>query len=254
MNDLKWYFPTSGPECLDLFNDGIQPHGGGTFLIKTALNTEGLFDTSRVTDFKTTEFSNNEIKIGSALSYSDVSTFLEGILPDNFISAALSSAASTPLRNRITLGGSLASAPKWSDLAGPLAAADAVILFEGRSEGTAYIEYLSDRTIRKKNLVSSVIVPEKNLSGRYYRFTLTGFDYPFFTVSVSIRAGNKTVCAVSGTAKGLAIFNGTPESILAEAAETLSFNDERGMTGEYIKSRSLVELKRMLSDGGVSNE
>ena len=250
MSDLKWYFPESGTECLDLFKTGFQPHGGGTHLIKTPLNVEGIFDTSRVNEYKVLEKTKSSVVIGSAVSYTEASDYVEKIHPLNIFSAALSRAASTPLRNRITIGGSIAASPGWSDIRGALAATGARVSFEGHDDTVAYSEYAKDRRLRKTELVSSIIIPKENLGGRYYRFTLTTFDYPFFTISVSFLPKQTFRCAVSGTKDELNLFTGKQDEILEAADDTIAFNNERGLSGNYLKTRAMTELKRILTERG----
>ncbi|HAK46629.1 MAG TPA: hypothetical protein DCO79_12020 [Spirochaeta sp.] len=254
MNDLKWFFPESGSECLNLFNDGFQPHAGGTFLIKTSLKLSGLFDINSVADYKILKNTDTGIVLGSAVSYTDAASFLHAASPGNIISVALSQAASTPLRNRISIGGSIASSPKWSDITAPLAASGAVLRFEGSSEDIDYAVYSADRKMRKNNLVSSVSVPLDSIKGSYYRFTFTGFDYPTFTLAVSKRSDDFFVCAVNGARDGLRVFKGNSDAVIAEASQTLSFNSERGMSEDYILSRAISELRRLFPKGGADDE
>ena len=56
------------------------------------------------------------------------------------LAASLSQAASTPLRNRITLGGSLKDFPLWSNLYAPLIAIDAKVEIKGNKSGIYSVE------------------------------------------------------------------------------------------------------------------
>lgn len=254
MNDLKWFFPKSGLECQKLFLDGNRPHAGGTFLIKTNLNSTGLFDINRVKDYCKTAVNDNNAIIGAAVSYADAAAFINSIAEGSFISIALSSAASTPLRNRISIGGSIAAAPKWSDIIAPFAAAGVSVVLEEDSKSIPYSAYAIDRDMRRNSLVASVSVPVKNLSGYYFRCTLTGFDYPLFTIAVSLRDNGTLHCAFSGIKEGLVLIEGKTETVLSEAEKRISFNNERGLSAEYLKNRALTELERLLTSGGLSNE
>ncbi len=246
MNNMKWFFPESADESVHLFRQGFKPHGGGTFLIKTSLNVPGLFDLSLVNDFKNFEDDGTHLSIGSALSYHDSAVLLESASDGNFFSAALLSAASTPLRNRITVGGSIYALPKWSDIAAPLAAAEGLIVPADDDTPVGIYEYIDDRELKKSILISSIKLPKQNLNGSYYRFTLTGFDYPFFTIAASDRGRGVFRIAVSGTRSGIQIFSGSGDSMLSEAKSNLSFSDERGISGKYLKMRALIQLKRII--------
>lgn len=254
MNNFNWYFPKTEIECIDLMNDGYRPHGGGTFLVKTSLNIKGLFDLSNVKELKKAEKDDSFVILGSALSYHDASNFLNKNLPGCFLASALGSAASTPLRNRITLGGSICAAPKWSDIISPLSAASASVIIAGKKEEVSYSQYAADRNLRKNTLVCALKIPVQALAGDYYRFTVTGFDYPLFSIAVSDGVTDKKTCAVSGSSGGVMTFKGSREEILTAAGADLQFHDERGMTGEYIKTRAVIELGRMVKRTGASNE
>ena len=233
----------------------LKPHGGGTFLIKTSLNVKGLFDLSQVSDFKGFKIENNNLFIGSSETYSHAGKWLEKKIPGNYLSKAFLTAASTPLRNRITIGGSLCSSPKWSDLSAPLLCAEAEILVYSSDESSAYTaipynEYVSDRQLRQTSLIAKIKIPIKNLKGEYYRFTLTGFDYPLFSIATTLKDGIYQ-CAVNGAKKSPILFKGEREKIIETAKNTLIFNSERGFTGEYLKQRAIVGISRLLNKAGA---
>ncbi len=247
MSNIKWFFPGSEAECLKLLVDGYKPHGGGTFLVKTALDIKGLFNLPDDGIFNGCSFNDNSAIIGSAVTYKDAAQFMENKLPGNFFSNALFSAASTPLRNRITLGGSAFSSPKWSDLSGPLTAAGAAIDIAGSGKTIGFPDFKNNRELRSSSLIKSIILPPENMTGSYYRFTLTGFDYPFFTLTLSLRKAT-IVCAVTGCKAGTLFFDGTASEILKIFDKEILFNDERGLSGKYLKKRALIELSRMLEE------
>ena len=247
MSNIKWFFPGSEAECLKLLDDGYKPHGGGTFLVKTALNIKGLFVLPDDGIFNGCSIKDDSVIIGSSVTYKDAGQFLEDNSPGNFFSKALLSAAATPLRNRITIGGSAVAAPKWSDLAGPLSASDAVIEISGSGKTAVYSDFKNNMKPGSSSLVRLISIPLKNITGSYFRFTLTGFDYPFFTLTLSDR--KKTLfCAVTGCRTGTIVFSGTSSEIINSFDAEVFFNDERGLSGKYLKKRAAVELSRMLED------
>ncbi|MDC7125897.1 MAG: FAD binding domain-containing protein [Spirochaetales bacterium] len=250
MNNLIWYYPKTKSECIKYFNDGFRPHGGGTFLVKTSLNIKGLFNLSDIDEFKILSNDGNHFNIGSAITFSDAGSWLNLVSPDNYLSKALLNAASTPLRNRITIGGSLCSLPKWSDIAAPLLCANAIIQTAESDKEISLEEYFYDRKIRKNTLVSSIKIPVSNLNGTYYRFTLTGFDYQIFSVAVS-ESNSILRCAVNGNKNGPSLFTGTSTEILNETEQKLIFSPERGFSSEYIKNRALTEIKKLVKIAGA---
>ena len=249
MKNFNWSYPETETECLNLLSDGYRPCGGGTFLVKTALNLKGLFPVPSE-QFSECTISGDSVTLGSSLSYTECSEFLEQNFPGNLFSKALGSAASTPLRNRITLGGSIYASPKWSDLAGPLALSGADIIFSGDNKSLKYAEYTDSKTDRKSLLIKSVRIGTDNIFGNYFRFTITSFDYPFFTVSTSKKENLKA--AVTGLKGGILLFSGTLSKIMDDFQKTAVFNSERDFSGEYLKTRAAVELERLLS--GADNE
>lgn len=250
---MKWFFPNTLSEVNNLLKDGYKAHGGGTFLVKTSLNIAGLFDLSGISELKDAQTSRESIILGSALSYAEAAEIIETASTGNFISKALSSAASCPLRNRITLGGSIYAAPKWSDLIGPLFAADASLKLSSVEDSVPIADYHSDRKLKHSGIITEIIIPKTNISGNYYRFTQTHFDYPFFTISISIRGKDDFSCCLTGSAGGLFEFSGNSADLTGVAFP--KFNKERGFSGEYIRHRAEIEFIRLLKrSGGNINE
>ncbi len=251
MNELKWFFPSTEKDCIKMLDEGYRPHGGGTYLIKTSLKIKGLFSLPDDGVFKTCTDDSENIIIGSAVTYADAANYLSELRPDNLLSKALSNAASTPLRNRITLGGSIAAAPKWSDITGPLTACGAKLRLSGDKNIIDYTDYASNRKIGKRPLISSIIIPKNSVKGGYFRCTLTSFDYPVFSISLSAASKNLR-CAVTGTSSGIICLGGGPSEIIDAYNNTISFSSERCFSGEYLKERGLTELQRLIN--GVSYE
>lgn len=238
MKNIKWFFPETLTEVEKLYNEGYKAHGGGTFLVKTNLKADGYFNLAAVPELKKSGTAGDSIILGSALTYTEAADCLEKEVPGNFISAALSAAAATPLRNRITLGGSIYAAPKWSDLIGPLKAAGASLKILPGGITVSVSDYYSDRELRHSGIITEVIIPKTNIKGGYYRFTQTHFDYPFFTVSISVRKDGSMISVLTGTSSG-------PVE-LSSPTEVPEFNKERGISGEYIRERAAIELSRLL--------
>ena len=255
MKNMKWFFPETLSEADKLLKDGYKAHGGGTFLVKTSLNFAGLFNLSGIPELKQSKVTSEVIRLGSALSYSDGAALLESEVPGNLISKALSGAAACPLRNRITLGGSIYASPKWSDIIGPLIACGAKLELTSATEAISVSDYLRDRDLRHSGIITTVIIPRANITGDYYRFTKTTFDYPFFTISASVRTPELFHAVLTGTASGTFASANSPEALLKTASGLPAFNRERGISGEYIGKRAEVEFKRLINRAtGVTNE
>jgi CO/xanthine dehydrogenase FAD-binding subunit len=200
MRDIEWFFP----ERLDdvpplLAKRGIIPHGGGTGILRMktlrggpegardapdAGGVRGLIDLSRL-PLRRFERSGGRVEIGSTLTFAEVAGRLES---GHILARALGGCASTPLRNRITIGGSVALFPVWSDLMGPLIALEADVDLIGAARGTFPVtRYVAEPALRKGTLVTGVSFPDRVWSSNYYRDTRTRFDYAAFTVTVLLK-------------------------------------------------------------------
>ena len=75
------------------------------------------------------------VRLGAGTTYAGAVRGLAAFDTCHPLVQALGSAATTPLRNRITVGGSVASFPYWSDLMGPLLALEAEVELTGGGRG-----------------------------------------------------------------------------------------------------------------------
>jgi len=186
---LVWYYPRDMEEVSLLLQEpGVVPHGGGTGLLRTGLNRfTGLIDLRYLPlfDFKVQD---GIIEIGAGLTFAEVVQRLQDVDPGSVLVKSLSCAASTPLRNRITIGGSVAMAPVWSDLLGPLVALAADVTLTGAREGVFPVsDYLADRQLRRGTLVKAVRIKNELWQSVYFRATATHFDYAAFTITALAR-------------------------------------------------------------------
>ncbi|MGA9407759.1 MAG: FAD binding domain-containing protein, partial [Bacteroidota bacterium] len=101
---------------------------------------------------------------------------------------SLVSAASTPLRNRITIGGSLKDFPMWSSLYAPLLALNATIEIVGERTGVFSLEQYAGSTLTKsKHLIKEVRVTEKkHLHCGAKAFHVVRFEYPIFNIAAAL--------------------------------------------------------------------
>jgi len=195
MKNLTWYYPTTLDEANGLLAEpGVVPHGGGTGLLRAGMDhVTGLIDLHRLPlfDLKRTE---DTVEIGAGMSYADVIRHSKVADPDSILVQALGKAAASPLRNRITVGGSIAMAPVWSDLLGPLVALEADVLLSGAHEGPVPVEtYVQSRDLQKGTLVNRVRFQAGDWRAQYFRATATRFDYASFTITVLARLDKQRV-------------------------------------------------------------
>ena len=267
MRQIRWYYPESleqVPELLGL--EGVVPHGGGTGILLGGLNQiKGLIDLGRL-ELKSFHRGGGEIVLGAALSYTEAAEALAAEGPPHILSRSLSSAATQPLRNRITLGGSIALFPYWSDLMGPLLALDAELTLVGKNGGARRVgEYVKNRELRQGTLIASVSLEDISWQGVYYRHTRTLADRPAFGITALGRGTSRrleeariVVVGCSGRYRRLTSIEehlqglDFPDEPAAAAAEALSgfeleFPARMGFSAEYLQAAARVELERALA-------
>jgi CO/xanthine dehydrogenase FAD-binding subunit len=204
------------------------------------------------------------LDLGAFLSYSETARALAD--SGHLLAETLSAAATEPLRNRITLGGSISMFPYWSDLMGPLLAHEARLSLAGKDRDTLRLEdYLQDRELRRNTLITSIRLPGPPWNGAYYRHTRTPTDRPAFSITVLVRQSAErveesriVVVGCSGRYRRLseieevlagARIASEPAELLEAAAERLEldFPARMGFSAEYLKACAAVELKRTLA-------
>jgi CO/xanthine dehydrogenase FAD-binding subunit len=186
VNVLNWYYPQTLEEAAVLVqHDGVIPCGGGTMLLRSAMSKiRAVIDLGQL-NLASFEANSQYTSLGASLTYSAAVEKTGSVQPDSIICRALDHAASTPLRNQITLGGSIAYAPPWSDLTGPLVALAADVELIGRLQGYfAVTDYLNKAELREKTLITAVRFANAPWESFYHRAVRTTFDLPSFTITI----------------------------------------------------------------------
>lgn len=189
MTKIKWFYPKTLSEATQLLIlPGIIPLGGGTELIKRPLKgIEGIVSL-RALELNKINLSGEHYYFGSMCTYADVLHALEKDNKCHVLYKSLKHAANTPCRNRITLGGSMAFVPKWSDLVGALLVLDAELHLTGiREEKVSFASYRQNPDVHKGSLIKGLSF--KNIPHRaaHYREVRTHNDMPLFTVTVLLQ-------------------------------------------------------------------
>ena len=265
MEQLNWYYPEDLNEAARLISDGRKaPHSGGTALIRRGFQgIQSIVDLSRL-PMKDIRIVADRIEIGAMCTYDDIIRAFAAVDEGHVLVQSLKNSASTPLRNRITAGGSVAAFPAWSDFAGPLLLLNGKVALIGRETGTFSIEdYLTNRELRAGALITGIIAENYPHRGFHYRETRTQVDYPAFTITVTATPGPDTFqdvrIVVVGNkerffrAKELEnALNGKPFSILnsinIDDFFPVAFPNRKHGSGEYLKHSAEVALKRILTN------
>ena len=263
MRKLEWFYPKNLEEVPALLAlKGTFPHGGGTGILKSGISrVNGLIDLSKLTLDYFREKS-GKIEIGACQTYSDVVKNMRRIDPVHILVTALSCSANTPLRNRITVGGSIAMLPPWSDLMGPLIALEADVSLLGKNNKKVNLtDYISNRDLIKGNLITGICFELKSRQSYYYREARSRIDYPAFTVTLMlskkedvVRDPRIVISGCMGRFKRLAgmekYLNGRRvEDIDIQAAVDLmdvSFSRKKNLSPEYLRHVAGVQIGRGL--------
>ncbi|MCF8304652.1 MAG: FAD binding domain-containing protein [Bacteroidales bacterium] len=189
MKNISWFYPENTKEAVELLqSQDVLLHGGGTHLSGKKLSGYHKLVALHKLPLSYIIQEKGFIRIGSMTDYHTIAEKLKQLSPGHILSKSLSRAATTPIRNRITIGGSLYLAPNWSDLTGPLLALDAEVELEGPTAGVYSVEdYLVNRELKEKTLITEIIIPDMSRESWYYRETRTENDQPAFTISILVQ-------------------------------------------------------------------
>ncbi len=263
MIKIQWHYPKSLAEASSLLEiKNIIPHGGGTSLINRDFShVVGLLNLTEL-GLNYIKQDNAIIEIGSMSTYADILTGLKSISPDNILVKSLQNAANTPCRNRITIGGSISFAPKWSDVIGALLALEAKVVITGKNDGEFLLsKYLEQKELRQQSLITAVKF--KNFSHRssHYREVKTKNDMPLFTITALLKMDKDQIeqakVFIIGTTERISqlieLENYLENKLRLEISEEgiqnlvkVSFNGSRITDGDYLSHKAKIETARTI--------
>lgn len=266
---MEWHWPKDLEELARLLKEeGALIHAGGT-----AIREERIKSAVHVIDMSCLPL--NYVKrqdgvwhIGATAVLNDIIDAFEGAHGDHLLVKALKNTATTPLRNRITVGGSVFLSPLWSNLMGPLLALEAEAEVVGKLNGTyKYEDLLSKKAEFQGSAVKEIKFSDKNIMYFFDRFARTATDYSAFTVTIVLAVETDVVkdakIVVTGCKKiyerlsqaetkviGKKLKELTPEDILEGA--NVEFADKPAGSGAYLAEVSKVFLCRGLEALGCA--
>lgn len=266
MAELSWYYPESLSGLRNLLGQsGIVPHGGGTALLKRDLTRiQGLIDLSNM-PYRDILVDHKRVHIGAIATYADVVRVLTYEDPGHILVQSLSRAGSTPLRNRFTVGGGIASFPVWSDLMGPLLALEAdITLVSPTDEKTIPLtEYTDDPANRSQTLVTATAFDKRKWKATYHRETRTVVDYPAFTITVLADIQDSALKEIRivlvGTTRKYHRLQKLEEELIGRSIthltdidislpDAVAFPSRKHGSGEYLREAATVALNRKLRE------
>lgn len=186
MKNVVWHFPKHIEKVPDMLKKHkVFLHGGGTHLTGNRLTNNAQLISLDKLELNFIKKEEGYFHLGAQSTYQEVVDELSNYDSDHILVKALSKAATYPLRNRITLGGSLFLSPGWSDLIGPLAALEAQVQLFGEKQGAYPVsEYIQKKELKRNSIITKISFPDKPLKSRYYRESITENDHPAFTLTI----------------------------------------------------------------------
>jgi len=267
--ELRWFFPEKPDEIPDILKKEAKVafHGGGTSILRIKSDViTAMVDLSKL-GWNKIRKDGSSVVIGATATFNEVvKSSASTACSFRMLQDALSRAASNSIRNRITVGGSLADFPPWSDLIATLIALDAKVtwLEDGKAEKKASVaEFIEKKLGKDKNLVREITVPEKDLSYSVKRLARTSFEYGMFNLAVSCVVKNGTiespVIVVTGTkdrvarqsdAEAAITGKALTDDVIRDAAARVKveFNADVNFGAEYKANMVGVYLKDALAE------
>lgn len=254
-------------EAIELLADGGVPLAGGHSLIpalKLRLSEPAtLVDIARIPGLSGIHVDGGTLVIGATTRHHDVATSADVATHAAVLSQAAATVGDQMVRNRGTLGGSLAHAAPHGDLPAVMLAVGAEIVVRGSSgERTIaaddfFTDYYST-ALAEGELVTSVRIPGSQGRGAYVKFNRRTLDWALVGVAVSQAAGGWRIgltgvapTAIRARAAEEALAGG---SSLAEAslhaAEGLDPPEGLDGSAEYKRHLATVLVRRALERAG----
>ena len=227
VNVKNWYRPESITEALSVMKKGrVIPYAGGTSFHRGVKTTaKGMIDLRKL-DLDFIHETESGTTIGACTRFRDIANydFTDG---RKILKEVCSQAASTSLRNLITIGGSLASKPLWSNIPAALLVLNAEIEIAGTKAGKFGIEkFLTEKPVDGTSLITRIYIPKSSGIGTYYRYSETKFDYSLVDTAVYIEVKDEKIETIR-----IAVGNLLPKARrlhnLEESIKGLSINSER---------------------------
>jgi len=190
VNIKEWFRPGSVDEVLEIIQNGKGiPYAGGTGLLKGQVT--GLIDLRRL-NLNYIRETEAGTAIGANTKFNDIAHF-QWSDGRRILAQALGRAASNPLRNLITLGGSLAFRPVWSNVPTPLLALNAIVKVAGTQVAAYPIADFLQLKRGSKFLITEVLIPPASGHGVYYRFARIRFDYSALDLAVYLETDSGVI-------------------------------------------------------------
>lgn len=229
-----------------------------------------LVDITSIAELTSVADTGSDLEIGACVTHADIE---DGRIPDHFTGLLRHVAgriAYRPVRNRGTVGGSIAHADPAADWLSALSLIDAkaMVWSRGTVRAVAVAEFaLSSFTtvLQPHELIRSIRIPKLSAGARwgFYKFSQKAGEFAHAIGGVLHDPSRQTFRAVIGAietapiavADATTLFAGGFGPNLADRLDSpavLRLLDERNVTDPYIRSLALVALKRAAKQASAS--
>lgn len=182
MEKITFVYPQNQQEVLSYLDKNALLYAGGTSIFKRKLDRfDFIVDLSSLNN-KAINVKGKGLELESGVSIAQLRKLKLDIPHKELIQQLGLDTASTPLRNQITIGGSIVQCPYWSNFPVYLVAMDASLTLNdvnGDQTELSMSEYYADQQKYKKYYLSKITIPETygNYESSYFCFKETHFDY-----------------------------------------------------------------------------
>ncbi|KAB7731602.1 xanthine dehydrogenase family protein subunit M [Rudanella paleaurantiibacter] len=249
-------------EAVALLAEGGKALSGGHSLIpsmKLRLNApDALVDVGRIAELKGIRLDGNELVIGAGSTHGDIAS--SGLVQQHvpMFAEGAGHIGDPAVRNRGTIGGSLAHADPSADWPAMVLAADATIVVEGPSgsrsiKATDFFTSMFETALAADELITEVRVPVENGARMtYQKFSQPASRYAIVGCAVVKSADGKVRVAFSGvsdtpfrdTAVEEQLNSGQSATSVASGVSVMS---DHYASEEYRRHLANVFLKRALN-------
>ncbi len=253
---------TSIAEAVAMLGDGGKALSGGHSLIpamKLRLNApDTLVDVSRIAELKGISMDGDELVIGAGATHGDIasSSVVKQHVP--MFAEGAAHIGDPSVRNRGTIGGSLAHADPSADWPAMVLAADATIVVEGSNgsrsiKASEFFTGMFDTALGEGELITQVRVPaEAGAKMTYQKFSQPASRYAIVGCAVVKSADGSVRVAFSGVSEtpfrdsaAEAQLNGGQD--VGQAASGVSILSDHFASEDYRKHLANVYLKKALA-------
>jgi carbon-monoxide dehydrogenase medium subunit len=255
-------------EALEHMSRGALPLAGGHSLVpalKLRLSApEALVDIARIPELSGIRMDGGALVIGACTRHRVVAESADVAANASALAAAAGGIGDQQVRNRGTIGGSLAQADPHGDLPAVMLALGAEIVAQGTS-GTRtvaadefFVDYYTT-ALGEGELITEVRIPGGQSQSAYAKFSRRAQDWALIGAAVSKGAGGWRV-GLSGAAATAVRASGVEQALasgasVAEAAAHAGegISPEPGLDGssEYKRHLACVMVRRALESAGT---